>query len=170
MTNKDSESTAEPQGEGDDSLPELPEEVAQLHPVAFFLAKQLKPGEAGAEFAPIAEEPLLEVAEYLYDLSEKEGGTEELVHAAQTIAAFVTGNKPDSPEMAEQVRELLELPFVVETVKKWSVSADPEKVKLIAERFGNFAGIGSQKKAPKVGEEKPEGAVDLNALNFPKRL
>ncbi len=25
-------------------------------------------------------------------------------------------------------------------------------------------------KAPKVGEEKPEGAVDLNALKFPKRL
>lgn len=148
----------------------VPEEIKQLHPIAFFLAKQLQPGEAGHEFAPVPDEVILEMGEYLVGLPEQEHGEAELVHAAHTIASFVVGNKKDSPDLAAQVQQLLEMPVVIDAMKKWSVSADPEQVKKIAENFGHFAGLDTSKKAPKVGEEKPEGSVDLNALNFPKRL
>jgi hypothetical protein len=148
---------------------DMPDDVAKLHGIAFALAKELKPGEGGEEFAPFPEEVLGPVAQYLLELTEEEEA-DELVHACHTLAAFAIGQKPSSPTMAAQVLELLELANVQEALKKFSVSADPEKVKQMAEKFGNFAGTDSQKKAPKVGEEKPEGAVDLNALNFPKRL
>ena len=157
----------QPQAPSDEPVPE---EVLGLHAVAFFLAEELKPGEGGEKFAPFKEEVLMEIAGYLLGLTEEEGGAEELIHAIHTIAAFVAGNRDESPTMAEQIRLLLDLPFVVEGLKKWSVSADPEQVNRIAEKFGNFAGLDTQKRAPKVGEQKPEGAVDLNALNFPKRL
>ena len=150
------------------STEEMPEGLEQLHGIVYVLAKDLQPGEEGEEFAPFPEEVLGPVAQYLIELGEE--NPDELAHAYHTVACFAVGQKPSSPTMAEQVRELLELPPVVEAMKKWSVAADPEKVKEIAERFGSFAGTANQKVAPKVGEEKPEGAVDLNALNFPKRL
>ena len=44
-----------------------------------------------------------------------------------------------------------------------------ERAKL-GSKFSDFADDPEAPKAPKVGEEKPEGSVDLNALKFPKRL
>lgn len=150
---------------------EMPEEVADLHGVAVFLVAHLEESEEeGEAFKPLAKEVLDEVDAYLKELAEKDDGTEELMHAVQTLGGFVVGNRPDSPKMVEQVKALLDRPHVVEAVKKWSVSADPEQVKAIADRFGDFAGVKADKTAPKVGDEKPEGAIDLNALNFPKRL
>jgi hypothetical protein len=149
---------------------DVPAEVEGLHPVAFFLAEELRPGTDGQEFAPFPEEVGVEMAQFLHSLTEKEDGGEELIHCVHTIAAFIHANRTESPAMTAQVRELLDLPFVLDGLKKWSVSTDPEQVNRIAQKFGNFAGLDTQKKAPKIGDEKPEGAVDLNALNFPKRL
>jgi hypothetical protein len=153
-----------------ESEPEITPEVEKLHGLAFYLAKELAPGEGGEEFAPFSEEVLGPVAQFFLELTEEEGGTDELIHAAKDIAAFAIAHRKTSPTMSGQVSEMLRLPYVEEAVKKWSISADPEDVKDIAARFGDFAGVDAQKRAPQVGEEKPEGAVDLNALNFPKRL
>src|SRR5688572_13988718 len=45
-----------------------------------------------------------------------------------------------------------------------------EKRAKLGNKFAEFKDDQESPKAPKVGEEKPEGAIDLNALKFPKRL
>ncbi len=148
---------------------EIPEEVQQLHLCALMLAQHLVPGE-GEEFKPFEPEFIDSLDEWLQELAVQHDGAEEFIHAVHTIGAFGAGNSETSPRMHAQLQALLERTTIANAIKKWHVSADPEEVKAIADRFGNFSGADSQKKAPGVGEEKPDGALDLNQLNFPKRL
>src|SRR5262245_53683139 len=59
----------------------------------------------------------------------------------------------------------------VERIKKMAHNNKRNTVAAVAEAFRAMTDDDSAKmNAPKVGDKKPEGTVDLNALKFPKRL
>lgn len=152
-------------------MEEVPEDIAALHPSVFFVAANLfEINEHGNQFMALNDEVIEEIDGYLKELAEKADGGEELIHMVQSLAAFSQGNMEASPAVADQVRALVEQKYVVDAVTKWKLSADPAKVEELAEQFGDFAGLSKTKKAPHLDDEKPDGAVSINDLNFPKRM
>ena len=77
------------------------------------------------------------------------------------------GNKYNA--VARRIRDLLSEAAMAQFYKEHVTDESVEKRAKIGAKFAEFADKETAK-APKEGEAKPEGAVDLNALNFPKRL
>lgn len=151
---------------------EIPPEVLELHPIVLVLAGELQKGEGEEEFAPLAEDRFIELGAAILHYVDEENPKVELLHIVQSLAcyAYVLRETHKSPALAEQIVTCIAQDEVVANVDKLKVSADPETVRQVAERFGNFSGSKTDKTAPKVGEAKPEGSLDINALNFPKRM
>lgn len=158
------------QPKSEEELEDLPEEVAALHPSVFFLAANLfEINDHGNQFMALNDEVVEELDGYLKELAEQAGG-EELIHMVQSLAAFVQANREPSPAVCEQVAMLIEQKYVVEAITQWKLSADPAMVEELAQQFGDFAGLSNTKTAPGIDDEKPEGAVSINDLDFPKRM
>lgn len=151
---------------------EVPQEVLELHPLVLVVASELQPGEGTEQFAPLNDEKFLELGAALLHYVNEDDPQVELLHVAQSFAAYAIALRDfhGSERLADQLLEIVSQDEIVVNLQKLSVSADPEKVQKIAARFGEFAGTKQGMKAPKVGEAKPEGSLDLNALKFPKRM
>jgi len=166
MTDEDNmEETSEPVEE------DPPVEVENLHPIVLLLAEKVEASEDG-KFLPLSEELLEDLAEGVLEYVDDEDPKVELLHIAQSLTAYANTLRTDheAGDLADQILMVVTQEAVINNLHKLSVSSDPEKVREIASNFGEFTGDKKELKAPKVGEAKPEGSVDLNALNFPKRL
>lgn len=151
---------------------EVPAEVFELHPLVLVIAAELKPGEGDEEFAPLEEDKFIELGAAILSYVDEEDPKVELLHVAQSFAAYAVTlrDQHNSGRLAEQIFECIGNEDIVANLEKLAVSADPEKVQQVAQRFTDFTGSKTEKKAPKVGEAKPEGSIDINKLNFPKRM
>jgi hypothetical protein len=151
---------------------EVPQEVLDLHPLVLVVAAEFQPGEGDEQFAPLTEDKLIEVGAAILHYVNEDDPQVELLHVAQSFAAYALAIRDlhGSARLADQLLEVVSQDEVVNNLQKLTVSADPEKIQKIAARFGDFAGTRQELKAPKVGEAKPEGSIDINALKFPKRM
>ncbi len=147
---------------------QVPEEVLNLHPMVVEFFAQLVPGEDGELFS--LPEPLVHDLHSAILQFEGEKELVDIIHGF-TAAAITMRDHSQSPFLSEQLFAILQSPQVEEILKGLEISADPEEVSRIAERFKSFAGKEDiAKTAPKEGEKKPDGALSLDQLNFPKRL
>jgi hypothetical protein len=155
-----------------DAFDEIPSEALELHPLVFVLSKELTKGEGAEMLAPMSEDKFVELGAAVLTYVDDADPKVELLQVVESLGAFalVARDQCGSERLANQLFEIIGNDDVVNNLQKLSVSADPEKIQKIAERFGEFAGAKADKKAPKVGEAKPEGSIDINALNFPKRM
>ena len=151
---------------------EIPPEVFELHPIVGLLARELVPAPdpEEEEFLPMAEDKYIELGAAILHYVDEENPKMELLHVVQSLAAWAYALRERSPRLSEQVIDCIAQEEVANSCAKLKVSADPEAVRETAEKFGNFSGQQADKTAPKVGEAKPEGSIDINKLNFPKRM
>lgn len=145
---------------------EVPEEVLALHPIVFQLMQIVVPGPNGEEFDLPDDQALPELRD---GVLEYDG--DQLRHVAETLTAFVIVMQAqhNSPTLAGKVLAVLQSPEVGAKLKALSISTDPERVQEVAKRFSQFSGAGP-KTAPMADAKKPDGAISLDKLNFPRRM
>jgi len=93
------------------------------------------------------------------------------VRGLLNLAAFLMerGSKPGGQQLVALVDEQP----VLDALDRLNAIRHDEKSEEVArtsKAFGDFSGQDTEKKAPKVGEKKPDDALSLDQLKFPKRL
>ncbi len=144
---------------------DIPADVESVHPFVTMLFAGLERGGEERYAFP------LDLANQVYSgLIEFEGEAELTMIIEQMLGlAIMMQQEFESPTVAAQIFAILEDDKVQNITRDIKALADPNLDEL-GNRFGSFAGNEIAKTAPKVGDEKPEGALSLDELNFPKRM
>ena len=150
--------------------PEITEEQLQtLHPLAAGLIAVFEEAGAKPTFA-FDETHLGIVAEGLTALYENQ----ELRDATRSLLGVAHGfeqqgmNRP-----AQQMFELLRQKPLLDALDRINAARDAENRDAVAassDKFTSFQDSTTQRSAPKVGEERPDGTLSIDKLGFPKRL
>lgn len=143
-------------------------DIQNVHPLPGALVLMIE--ERGWEDVTLTGEELEELRAGLEELY----GQEELRQAVRgllNLGAHLQEN--GSPTGSQQLLDLLaEQPLLdaLDALNAERHEQRSEEVAKTSEAFGQFAGQKAEKKAPQVGEKKPDGALNLDQLKFPKRL
>jgi len=150
-----------------DSIPEMPPEVAALHPFVLQVCSVLVPGTDGERYW-INEDDVHQIHAGLLDYE----GDDELLHILHGLGAMATvmRDQLNSPSLSDQIMAILESEELQKAFLKVKISSDPEALAAAARSFTNFADKDGNKKAPMANEPRPEGTVTLDGLKFPRRL
>jgi hypothetical protein len=151
-------------------------EMEKFHPLVLEVCVNLQ------EDGDVSDEGIQKLKKGLAEL----GGTPEFVEAVEellracwqwdTLPIQVDPTKDAYPfyqKAARKVLAVLNSSEMKQLHHQGSASMTQEhgeKRAKLGSKFSEFKDDPEGPKAPKVGEEKPEGAIDLNALKFPKRL
>lgn len=150
--------------------PEVTQEVVdRVHPLAGALVIALDERGYGPDLT-LSEEDVSEVREGLVELY----GQQELRDAVRgllNLGAFLQeqGAEQASTALYDVLAEqpLLDALDALNAERQEQAAEDVAKS---SDALRKFAGADTQKKAPQVGEKKPDGALSLDQLKFPKRL
>lgn len=156
-----------------DSTPvnaELTQEVIdRVHPLA--AAAVLVLDERGGENLVFADEELGELRAGLEQIY-GEPQLRDAVRGLLNLGAHLheTGGPIGSKQLLDMLAEA-PLLAALDALNAERHETTSEEVAKTSEAFGTFsAGKKAEKNAPKVGEQKPEGALSIDQLKFPKRL
>ena len=149
---------------------EITEEVIdRVHPLPGALVILLDERGIGPDLT-LTEDDISELREGL-EMIHAQPELRDAVRGLLNLGAFLQEQGADAASqalldlLAEQA--LLDALDALNAERQEQASEDVAKS---SEAFGKFAGGDTAKKAPKVGEKKPDGALSLDQLKFPKRL
>lgn len=145
------------------------EDIDRVHPLA--AAAVLVLDERAGEAIILAEEEIAELRTGLEQLY-KEPELRDAVRGLLNLGAHL--HETGSPVGSKQLLDMLaEAPLLaaLDALNAERHEEKSEEVAKTSEAFETFAaGQKAEKNAPKVGEQKPEGALSIDQLKFPKRL
>jgi len=150
---------------------DLVKEMEKLHPIVLDVCLHL------TEDGDVEEEGIAGLRKALLELKGKEEfvqAVEELLKTCYMWDTFPIGvdgtctYQPAAKKVLAVLNSHEMLEIAHDAGAKMAHAHGEERAKL-GNKFAEFKDQEAPK-APKVGEEKPEGSVDLNALKFPKRL
>ena len=142
------------------------------HPIRDKVAHLLKDGTGGepAEFPPESAAELSQLLEAYVAQDDH-----ELHEVVRTLISIYEWLKDDEgcPTAADALKATFKTDKVnnrIMAIEKEMQANEAEGATSKGSKFESFADRASDKKAPKVGEEAPEGSLKLGNLNFPKKL
>ncbi len=144
------------------------EDIDRIHPLAG--AALIIVDERGGEDLVFEEGEMAAMREGLEEIY----GSEDLRLAVRGLLNLGAHLQETNPGPAsKQLLDMLAEPPLLAALDGINATRQESKSDAVAknsEAFGAFAGDRTEKVAPKIGDEKPDGALSIDQLKFPKRL
>lgn len=145
------------------------DEMNTLHPLAADVVAVFEQSAANPKFV-FNDAHLFKLSEGLAGLFESQA----LAAAVSSLLGVARGfERQGLHRPAKQLFDLLaEKPLLdaLDQVDAAREAATRDAVAESSEKFKNFRGDTTQRSAPRVGEQRPDGTLSLDKLSFPKRL
>lgn len=150
--------------------PELTQEVVdRVHPLPGALVIALDERGYGPDLV-LTEEDVTELREGL-EMIYEQPELRDAVRGLLNLGAFL--EEQGAGAASQTLYDLLAEQPLLDALDALNADRQEQAAEDVAkssEALRKFAGADTSKKAPKVGEKKPEGALSLDQLKFPKRL